>query len=57
MFAWILGVLSTIIVSATLVLMHLIRRTWLVLVIGVPASMIVVIGFFAAVTPFLPANL
>jgi len=55
--AWILGVLSVAVLVAILVLLHRVRRGWLVLLIGAPLSIVVLVAFFAAVTPFLPANL
>ena len=55
--AWVLGILSLLVIAATLVLARLLRRGWVALLIGIPVSTVVLMFFFAAVTPFLPANL
>ena len=55
--AWVLGILSLLVFAATLVLARLLRRGWVALLIGIPVSTVVLMFFFAAVTPFLPANL
>ena len=55
--AWLLGALSLVLLIGTLVLARRVRRGWIVLMVGVPVSTIALLGFFAAITPFLPANL
>ncbi len=55
--AWILGIVSLLVIATALVLARLLRRGWIVLLVGIPASIVVLMFFFAAVTPFLPANL
>ena len=55
--AWLLGALSLVVLAGTLVLTHLLRRSWIALVVGIPLSTVALVAFFAAVTPFLPANL
>ena len=55
--AWILGIVSLLVLAATLVLGRLLRRGWIAFLVGVPVSVVVLMLFFTAVTPFLPANL